>query len=132
MKMTRASHYALTALAHLAAQKDNKVTASHVIASGQGVPERFLLKVLKPLVALGVLHSVKGPGGGYRLTRAPKDITLLEVIEAVDGPIRADVPQFGKGGDTVHGRLEKVCDEATKVTRERLDKVTLASLVGKG
>jgi DNA-binding IscR family transcriptional regulator len=56
-----------------------------------------LLKVLEPMVDAGTLRSVSGPRGGYRLARAPKDITLLDVIEAVDGPIRGDVPDEGQG-----------------------------------
>ena len=71
MKLTRASSYALHAVAFMAAQKVNKPVASHLIAKARGIPERFLLKVLKPLVSARVLHSIKGPNGGYRLARAP-------------------------------------------------------------
>src|SRR5260370_36659481 len=87
MKLTRASSYAIHALVFMAAEKQNRPVASHHIARARGIPERFLLKVLKPLVSARVLHSVKGPNGGYRLARAAHDINILEVLESVDGPI---------------------------------------------
>ena len=84
MKLSRASSYALHAVAFMAGRKDNtKAVASHHIAAARGIPDRFLLKVLKPLVSAQILLSVKGPNGGYRLARSPSDISMLEVVEAV-------------------------------------------------
>ena len=129
MKLTRASSYALQALVHLAREAPDTPVASHVVAEARGTPERFLLKVLKPLVDLGVLKSVKGPHGGYRLAKPAKAITLLEVVEAVDGPIRGDAPPVGKGAAaTFDRRLQEVCDGAAVLARERFGKVTLAEL----
>src|SRR5687767_3355122 len=92
MRLTRATSYALHAVAYIANQKKDIPTASHIIAEKRGIPERFLLKVLKPLVSAQVLTSVKGPNGGYRLARNPSDISVLDVLEAVDGPIRGHAP----------------------------------------
>src|SRR6516164_11840857 len=92
MKLTRASSYALHAVVFMAVQKEDRPIASHLIAQARGIPERFLLKVLKPLVSAQVLLSIKGPNGGYRLARQPNEITMLEVLEAVDGPIRGQAP----------------------------------------
>src|SRR5258708_958355 len=72
--------------------KPGAPVASHTIAREHGIPERFLLKVLNPLVSAGILSSLKGPHGGYRLARTASDITLLEVIEAVEGTIRGEAP----------------------------------------
>src|SRR6516165_4589985 len=98
MKLTRGSSYALATLAYLAREKPEAAVSSRAVAAAEGIPERFLLKVLKPLVDAGILRSVRGPNGGYRLVRAPKDVTLLEVIEAVDGPLRAEAPPVSKDG----------------------------------
>src|SRR5262249_8322093 len=87
MTLSRATPYALSALARLAREKSDAPVTSQIIAAADGSPERFLLKVLKPLVDAGILRSLKGPTGGYRLARPTKDVTLLEVVEAVDGPI---------------------------------------------
>ena len=129
MKLTHASGYALAALVHMARQPAGERLASHVTAAARGVPEKYLLKLLKSLVSAGILKSVKGPNGGYRLARAPKDITLLEVVEAVDGPIRGDAPAVGRGGAAaLDRRLQQMCDEAAALAHERLAKVTLAEL----
>ena len=129
MKLSRASSYALTYLAHLAREKPDKPVPSHEVARELDLPERFLLKVLTPLVNMGILRSVKGPNGGYSLARSPKDITLLEVVEAVDGHLRSEAPPVGKEGAALDKRLQGVCDETQALVRERLGKVTLAELV---
>jgi Rrf2 family protein len=129
MRLTRASNYALQALAYLLEQPADRSVASHVVAEARDIPERFLLKVLQPLVTAGVLRSVKGPNGGYRLARPARQITLLEVIEAVDGPIRGAAPAVGKdGAAALDRRLQAVCEGAADVVRERIGKVTLAEL----
>ena len=130
MKLSHASGYALAALAYIAREKLDGPVASHVIAEAAGLPERFLLKVLKPLVDAGVLRSLKGPNGGYRLARPPKGLTLLEVVEAADGPVRGDAPPVGAGKDgaAFGGRLQGVCDGAATLVRGRLAGVTLAEL----
>jgi Rrf2 family protein len=129
MKLSRASSYALHALAYMVGQPPGTPVASHHIAEARGIPERFLLKVLKPLVDARVLLSIKGPNGGYRLAKPAKQITLLEVVEAVDGPIRGDAPAVGQnGGATMDKRLQGLCDGAATLVRERLAKATLAEL----
>jgi Rrf2 family protein len=129
MKLTRASDYALAALVHLARHGDGSPVPSHVIAKAHGTPERFLLKLLLPLVSAGVLRSVKGPHGGYRLARPTKDISLLQIVEAVDGPIRGEAPPVGTGaGATLDRRLQEACDAVAGLVRGRLAKVSLADL----
>jgi Rrf2 family protein len=133
MRLTRASSYALHAVVYMAAQKQNKPVASHHIAKARGIPERFLLKVLKPLVSARVLHSVKGPNGGYRLARTPTDISLLEVIEAVDGPIRGQAPLAEiDGNGSLNRRLETICNQSAEHLRKQLQKVRMTELAGKG
>jgi|SRR5947209_16489464 len=132
MKLTRASSYALHALAYLAAQKNIQPVPSHLVARAQGIPERFLLKVLKPLVSIRALISVKGPNGGYRLARPANRISLLEVIEAVDGPIRGQEPLSREdGAGPLSRRLEAICKSAADEVRRRLQKVSLADLASR-
>jgi Rrf2 family protein len=117
----------------MAAQKQTKPVASHHIANARGIPERFLLKVLKPLVSARVLHSIKGPNGGYRLARSASDISLLEVVEAVDGPIRGLAPLSQVEGDgQLDRKLEQICNQSAEILRKQLQKVRMADLVGKG
>jgi Rrf2 family protein len=132
MKLTRAASYALHAVAYMAAQKQaDKPVASHHIAQARGIPERFLLKVLKPLVSARVLTSVKGPNGGYRLAKDPSNITMLEVLEAVDGPIRGRAPLAGEGNGVLNSKLESICKQSAEQIRSHLKKVHISDLVGR-
>src|SRR5437899_9685139 len=113
MRLTRASSYALHALVYMAGQKHNRPVPSHIVAHARGIPERFLLKVLKPLVSARVLLSIKGPNGGYRLAKPAGDITMLEVLEAVDGPIRGQAPLNQNNSDgPLHHKLENICKQS--------------------
>jgi Rrf2 family protein len=103
MKLTSASVYALRALLHLARHGSGGPVASHTIAAAEGLSERFLLKALAPLVKSGVLRSERRQGGGYCLARPARRTTLLEVVEAVDGPVRGEAPVVG---GREHARLD--------------------------
>lgn len=130
MKLSRASSYAINALAYMVSQPDPDPIPSHLIAQDRNIPERFLLKVLKPLVSARILTSIKGPNGGYTLNKNANEISLLEVIQAVDGPIRGDAPTDSAGvNEVVDGRLQKVCSQVADSTKKLLSEVTIAKLV---
>jgi Rrf2 family protein len=106
--------------------------ASHVIAKARKIPDRFLLKVLKPLVSARVLLSIKGPNGGYRLVKPANDISLLEVVEAVDGPIRGLAPLSGERmKDQLNSKLDSICKESADQIRKHLGSVRISQLAGK-
>jgi Rrf2 family protein len=128
MKLTRASSYALHAVAHMAALGEDRPVASHHIAKARGIPELFLLKILKPLVSARILRSVKGPNGGYRLAKPANKITLLEIVEAVDGPIRGTAPLADGSKDGLDAKLETICTQAAEQVRRQLGKVHLSEL----
>ncbi len=129
MKLTRASSYAIYAMVHIAGYKPNVPLASHEIAQAHNIPERFLLKVLKPLVSAGLLHSVKGPRGGYRLARSASQISMLDVVEAVEGPIRGLTSFHSEAGSNgLEKRLDSVCAQAAEHTRRQLQSVRLSQL----
>ena len=86
MRSSLASTYALHALAYLAQQPPGDPVASYLIAEARDIPENLVAYVLAPLVTAGVLCASKGRGGDYWLARPTKDVTLLEVVEAVAGP----------------------------------------------
>jgi Rrf2 family iron-sulfur cluster assembly transcriptional regulator len=61
------------------------------IAEAESIPREFLAKILKDLTRAGVLVSFQGVTGGYRLSKQPKEVTFLDVIEAIDGPIHLNL-----------------------------------------
>jgi len=87
MQITRQADYAVRAVLHLAQNGDER-TATSAIAAEQRIPPSFLAKIVSQLSIAGLLHTSRGARGGVVLARAAKDITLLEVIEAIDGPIQ--------------------------------------------
>src|SRR5690349_8705184 len=104
MKLTTASRYGVQALAHLARLPPGAWGRARDIAGAAGLPDAFLVKVLGQLLRAGLARSVKGPRGGYSLARAPNEITLREIVEAVDGPIRGVSAGVSAGGATALGR----------------------------
>lgn len=87
MQLTRAGEYAIKSLLYLAAQHaDARVMASEV-ANSEQIPVNFVRKILESLAKTGLVKSYRGAGGGFMLGRAPEQITLRQVIEAVEGPL---------------------------------------------
>lgn len=132
MRLSRASTYALHALCFLARQRTREPVATRAIAASTGISVVFLLKALKPCVDRQLLTSATGPRGGYRLARSAKRITVLEVIEAVDGPLVAAPPFRGSrnGADVSRGLTQLVAD-ATKQVRQVYRKATIGKLAGR-
>lgn len=133
MKLTKASSYALQAVAYLTQQKDHTVPiASRKIADIRKIPERFLLKVLKPLVEKGLLTSVKGPGGGYKLAKPATQISISDILEAVDkNSLKGHNAGSEVGSPAVNTRLEAICRQSAEAVRQHLEKITVSELVGR-
>jgi Rrf2 family transcriptional regulator, iron-sulfur cluster assembly transcription factor len=87
LQLTRGGEYAVRAMTYLAARPPGAVASLHDIGQAQDIPESFLAKILQSLVHAGLAVSQRGAHGGFVLARAADDITMRDVIEAVDGPI---------------------------------------------
>jgi Rrf2 family protein len=88
MQVTRQADYAVRAVLQLAQNKNGDRTSTSTIAKEQHIPPSFLAKIVSQLSISGLLHTSRGARGGVTLAREPKDITLLQVVEAIDGPIQ--------------------------------------------
>ena len=131
MKLSRTVAYAVQASLHLAHENSSEpVPCSSLAAEGQ-MPERFLLQILRNLVAHGILTSTRGVDGGYSLERDPADISLLDVIEAIDGPLVTNLP-LGEGlPSESQSRLKEAISGVTEESRRQLSQVKLAHLLPK-
>jgi len=87
LKLTKKADYGLIALKHLAVSPEGCSSSAKAIADCYGIPLPLLAKILQKLTKLGMLQSLPGTNGGYRLAREANAITALEVIRAIDGPI---------------------------------------------
>lgn len=79
--------YGARALVDLALHQGEGAVPLSVMAEEQGIPERYLGKIVQELRRHGLVQSVRGAGGGYRLSRDPAEVTLLDVWQALEGPI---------------------------------------------
>src|SRR5712691_2476559 len=87
MRISAKADYAVRATAELAAAGGTKPIKGDQISRAQGIPLKFLLNILSELNHAGIVRSTRGAVGGYQLARRPEDITLADVIRAVEGPL---------------------------------------------
>jgi len=130
MQITRQADYAVRAVLYLAEIDADGRAPTSKIAEDMKIPPSFLAKIVSQLSVAGVLATSRGARGGVALARSPDQITLLEVIEAIDGPITLNecVPDrsscvFGKDCP-VHGVW---CDAQADLVA-RLQKTSFGSL----
>src|SRR5437588_12113570 len=127
MKLSRTVSYAVRATLQLAQlQSNGPIPCSRLAADGK-MPERFLLQILRNLVTHGILRSTRGVDGGYALVRPADEISLLEVIEAIEGPLQAEVPgQEALSADS-RGKLQAALRDITAATRKQLGAINLST-----
>lgn len=87
LQLARSVEYALRAIFFLADQPEGKISLVNEISLRQGLPRDYLSKLMQRLVKAELIESSRGPKGGFRLARSANRITLLEVVEAVSGPL---------------------------------------------
>lgn len=133
MQITRQADYAVRAVLHLARNGETR-TATSVIAEEQKIPPSFLAKIISQLSIAGLLHTSRGARGGVTLARDPKEITLLEVIEAIDGPIQLNecVGETGVCTFDANCPLRSVWCEAQEELVGRLKGTNFADMLAKG
>ena len=132
MRMSRASSYAVNAVIQLA-EGPAKVPlpCSHLSKNGD-MPERFLLQVLRNLVNHGILKSIRGVDGGYYLVKSPSDVSLLDVIEATDGPLQVTVPPLDGLSRASKDKLTTAVKDIVNDTSKRLNKIKISDLKSAG
>lgn len=87
MNVGRRVDYAVRALAYLAGQPQDKVVSKAEIEERQDIPPHYLSKIMKDLVASGLVQSHTGAKGGFLLAKAPQEISVKDVYECVEGPL---------------------------------------------
>jgi Rrf2 family protein len=91
LQISRKIEYGLRAMIYLAGLDEGSVAPLAEIAQRKDVPRDFLAKILKSLCDKGLVRSTRGVRGGFALARAARDISFLDVIEAVEGPVHLNV-----------------------------------------
>src|SRR5688500_1903896 len=130
VKVSAQSDYAVRALLELAQAGDGPVKGER-LAQTQGIPLKFLENILIDLRHAGIVHAQRGAEGGYRLARPSEEVTLGEVIRAVEGPlasVRGEPPE-SVSYDGAAEHLQTVWIAVRASLRSVLDDLTLAEVV---
>ena len=134
MRLSAKTEYAALAAVELARRVDSPTPVRiREICAAQGVPPRFLVHILLQLKAAGIVASIRGAAGGYRLAKAADKVTLCDVREAVEGPADAAAPlstDLGKKSRTA-AVLAAAWEKAAEAEAEALDEITIASLAAR-
>ena len=129
MKISAKADYAVRAAAELAAA-DERLLTGEAIATAQGIPQHFLENILSDLRHAGLVQSQRGAEGGHRLARPAAEITVADVIRAVDGPlaaVRGERPE-SVSYDGAAASLQRVWIALRKNVRDVVEHVSLADL----
>jgi Rrf2 family protein len=130
---TRGCEYALRALQVMAEEPDRAVTVVELCERAE-IPEHFTRKMLQPLVRDGILHSTRGPGGGFTFGRPPAGITLLDIVNAIEQGPRIDRCILGHQhcNDTNPCPLHTVWAPIKMQALDMLSNCTIADLAERG
>ena len=130
MQITRAADYAVRVMVYLAAFPQGTRIRRSTLVEVSSAPQDFLSKVLQRLVAARLITSHRGSGGGFELAAAPDDISLLRVVEAVDGPVHLNLCVAGGPGceRQVFCAIHPVWDKAQNALIEVLSGESIATL----
>ncbi len=130
MLVTREADYAVRTVLYLARDRDRTASATEV-AQAMQIPKSFLAKILQRLVRSHILTSMRGKNGGFRLAKNPSEISLLAVLESIQGPAAINVCAI----DSRRCRLSATCTvhpvwvRIRKEVERRLKKHTIAGLL---
>ncbi len=95
MRITKQTDYAIRCVLYLS-QNHSEVKVVDEIARAKSIPKVFLAKILQKLARAGIVRSHRGVKGGFELAKRPKDISLLDVIEAIEGPVAMNICAIDK------------------------------------
>ena len=122
------SQYALRALIYLATHEDSGPVLGRTIAESEKIPKQFLSKILHNLRNKGLIRSTMGPGGGYQLAKPAGQVTVLQVVTAVEGPLNLEdtcILGLDKCNDKEHCALH---DQWKTFKEKFISKITMMTL----
>jgi Rrf2 family protein len=131
MQITRQADYAVRAVLYLAQLGQDRRASTSQIAQEQQIPPSFLAKIVSQLSVAGLLQTSRGARGGVSLARTPDQISLLEVVEAIDGPILLN-ECVGENGACTFGDdcpMKPIWCDAQAELVERLNTTNFANFI---
>ncbi|MBU3145502.1 Rrf2 family transcriptional regulator [Clostridium sp. CF012] len=133
MKITQEADYGLRVVLHLCKLGYGEKIEAKAISEKEGIPLRFLLKLLRKLIQVDILKSYRGVKGGYAINKLPEQITLKDVIEAIDGPVCVNrcviEPNFCKLNRTGVCIVHRAMTKVQKILNAELESIDFRQLV---
>jgi Rrf2 family protein len=122
--------YGLIALKHMATQKGDGLVNAKELAARFSLPPNLLAKILQSLSQSGIIEAQKGSGGGYRMARDSKDVTLTEIFESIEGPVHMIMCTSDNGSCSVENSctIRNGLVTLEKKFAEFFDSITLADV----
>jgi Rrf2 family protein len=132
MNLNRSVWYAFCAASSIAQQEEAGPVMAKSIAEQFAIPLPYLLKVLQQLVRANILRSIRGPRGGFYLSRPARGITLLQIFEAIEGPLNSFSETTTEANSELVERISNVYQGAAAEAAKVFSKVSLDDLIRQG
>jgi Rrf2 family protein len=128
VKLQQTLKYAIGAILELSQCSEGETVSCTVIAANRNIPKRFLLQILRKLVAAGVLRSARGADGGYALNRASEEISLFDIIQVLESPLDESDEFFADFAPEIRHLLLSTIRTSITAQGSALNRLTLAQL----
>ena len=130
MKIGRSIEYALIAAGHIAQNKGPGLVRAEEISKEYNISVEYLLKILRQLAMANILRSKRGPCGGFSLARPADKITMLQIIEVIDGPVVKPMYLAEQTGNKPFGRkMERICYDIAEKAKVSFAKTKLSDVL---
>ena len=130
MKLSMAAELGIRGAVVLAEQYGRGPVTLDAICARRDLPKQYLVKIFASLARAGLITPIRGKNGGYMLARAPKRITLLDLIEAVEGPVAMNLcQQHPPQCDDLSCPMRPLWGRLQRAVRSELDSMTLSECV---
>jgi len=130
MKISRSTGYAILAVGYIAKNQKQPIILSQSVSKEYNIPLEYLLKIMQQMVRANILKSKRGPRGGFSLARPIRKISMLEIIEAVEGPMMSQLDLAELAPKEKFGvKAEQVYAKALAAAKTIFDKTKLADIM---
>lgn len=130
MKLSSKGEYGVLALIDIALHEQNRPLQLNQIAENQGIPKQYLDQLMLNLKKAGLVRSVRGPQGGYNLARPANTITLLDIVNILEGPVE-NVNFLDNGSSQLRSLLKEIWDGLSEHTDSVLRNTTVLDICAK-
>ena len=132
LKITRKVEYALIALRHLQQNERGELCSAKTLSSEYGIPQELLAKILQKLSKENIILSVKGPKGGYKISKDPNTVNMTKFFEIMEGPMGIVDCYFDSNCEQLNGcTIREPINRINNSIRTMFDKMTLADITFK-